>query len=92
MTRTEPSWTRAFPLSALPANSARLFRQGSSQIALFHRAADPATGAGLLALHWRGQGYGYEITGADVRAALKKCQPGKRYDRLRSHVAPETGT
>lgn len=28
-----------------------------------------AVGAGLLALHWLVQGYGYEITGADVRAA-----------------------
>jgi hypothetical protein len=28
-----------------------------------------ATGAGLLALHWLVQGYGYEITGADVWAA-----------------------
>jgi hypothetical protein len=29
-----------------------------------------ALGAGLLALHWLVQGYGYEITGADVRAAF----------------------
>lgn len=28
-----------------------------------------AVGAGLLALHWLVQGYGYEITGADVWAA-----------------------
>ncbi|MGH2690820.1 MAG: hypothetical protein ACRDKW_18720, partial [Actinomycetota bacterium] len=28
-----------------------------------------AVGAGLLALHWLAQGYGYEITGADVWAA-----------------------
>lgn len=28
-----------------------------------------AVGAGLLALHWLGQGYGYEITGADVLQA-----------------------
>ena len=30
---------------------------------------DFAVGAGLLALHWLVQGYGYEITGADVLAA-----------------------
>jgi hypothetical protein len=29
-----------------------------------------AIGAGLLALQWLVQGYGYEITGADVRAAF----------------------
>jgi hypothetical protein len=28
-----------------------------------------AVGAGLLAIHWLVQGYGYEITGADVWAA-----------------------
>jgi hypothetical protein len=28
-----------------------------------------AAQAGLLALHWLAQGYGYEVTGADVRAA-----------------------
>jgi hydroxypyruvate isomerase len=32
-------------------------------------APDFALGAGLLALHWLAQGYGYEITGADVLAA-----------------------
>ena len=30
-----------------------------------------ALGAGLLALHWLGRGYGYEITGADVWAAYE---------------------
>ncbi len=32
---------------------------------------DFAVGAGLLALHWLVEGYGYEITGADVRAAYE---------------------
>ncbi len=75
MTRTEPSWTRAFPLSALPANSARLFRHGSSQIAVFHRAADPATGetGGLYAIDNRCPHEGYPLLQGSVQQESRGC-------------------
>ena len=44
-----------------------------------------AVGAGLLGLHWLIQGYGYEITSADVWAADVKAQ-------LRKMVAAETAS
>ena len=57
-----------------------------------------ALGAGLLALHWLVQGYGYDITGADVWAAysttlavageLGESDPVK--ERIRKMVASET--
>ena len=57
-----------------------------------------ALGAGLLALHWLVQGYGHEITGADVWAAysttlavageLGESDPVK--ERIRKMVASET--
>jgi hypothetical protein len=63
-------------------------------------AAEPAfaVSAGLLALHWLVQGYGYEITGADVWAAYSSTvtaaeraggAPEAR-ERIREIVAGET--
>jgi tetratricopeptide (TPR) repeat protein len=57
-----------------------------------------ALGAGLLALHWLVQGYGYEITGADVWAAYNAMltvasdlgQADVIRDRVRKLVASET--
>jgi len=56
-----------------------------------------AVGAGLLALHWLVQGYGYEITGADVWAAysstLKAAETngnaGETRERVKKLVAGE---
>ena len=49
-----------------------------------------AVGAGLLALHWLVQGYGYEITGADVWAAysstLKAAETNGNADETRERV------
>ncbi|MDQ6616527.1 MAG: hypothetical protein M3083_17745 [Actinomycetota bacterium] len=49
-----------------------------------------ALGAGLLALHWLVEGYGYEITGADVWAAytntMKAAANGGRVDETRERV------
>ena len=39
-----------------------------------------AVGAGLLALHWLVQGFGYEITGADVRAAHESTMKAAEND------------
>jgi hypothetical protein len=39
-----------------------------------------AVGAGLLALHWLVQGYGYEITGADVWAAYESTMRAAEAD------------
>ena len=60
---------------------------------------DPAFAleAGLLALRWLGEGYGYEITGADVRAAYDRTLEaadalGRREEvrgRIRALVAAE---
>ena len=57
-----------------------------------------AVGAGLLALHWLVEGYGYEITGRDVRAAyshtLEAAEKTGAVDatreRIRQLVATET--
>lgn len=56
-----------------------------------------AIGAGLLSLHWLVQGYGYEITGADVwdayRATLAAAEPhgssAEVKERVRKLVAAE---
>ncbi len=56
-----------------------------------------AVGAGLLALHWLVQGYGYEITGADVwaaysstmKAAEKNGSVAETRARIRTLVAGE---
>lgn len=56
-----------------------------------------AVGAGLLALHWLVQGYGYEITGADVwaaysstmRAAEKNGNVAEIRERVKELVAGE---
>ena len=49
-----------------------------------------AIGAGLLALHWLVQGYGYEITGADVWAAysstMKAAEAGGKADEVRERI------
>ena len=49
-----------------------------------------ATGAGLLALHWLVQGYGYEITGADVWAAyestMKAAEASGKADAVRERI------
>ena len=37
-----------------------------------------AVGAGLLAIHWLAEGYGYEITAADVRAAYQHTMEAAR--------------
>lgn len=58
-----------------------------------------ATGAGLLALHWLVQGYGYEITGADVwdayRATIAAAEQlgvsDQVKERIRLMVAFEQG-
>ncbi len=55
-------------------------------------------GAGLLALHWLVQGYGYEITGADVwaayastmKAAEKNGSVVDTRERIKTLVAGET--
>jgi hypothetical protein len=55
-------------------------------------------GAGLLALHWLMQGYGYEITGADVwaaygstmKAAEKHGSVADTRERIKALVAGET--
>lgn len=55
-------------------------------------------GAGLLALHWLVQGYGYEITGADVwaaydatmKAAQRQGSTAETRERIRAMVADET--
>jgi hypothetical protein len=57
-----------------------------------------AVGAGLLALHWLIEGYGYEITGADVwaaysetmKAAERKGSAAETRERIRTMVASET--
>ena len=57
-----------------------------------------AVGAGLLALHWLVQGYGYEITGADVwaayastmKAAEKNGSVADTRERIKTLVAGET--
>jgi len=57
-----------------------------------------AVGAGLLALHWLVQGYGYEITGADVwaaysstmKAAEKNGSVAETRERIRKLVGGET--
>ena len=49
-----------------------------------------AVGAGLVALHWLVQGYGYEITGADVWAAysstMKAAEKGGNVTETRERV------
>jgi hypothetical protein len=54
-----------------------------------------ATGAGLLALHWLVQGYGYEITGADVRAAysstMKAAEAGGNAPDVRERIRKIVG-
>ncbi len=49
-----------------------------------------ATEAGLLALHWLAQGYGYEITDADVRAAcsstMKAAEAQGKADDVRQRI------
>lgn len=58
-----------------------------------------AVEAGLAALRWLAQGYGYEITGADVwdayrhtmKAAERAGRAGEVRDRVRTLVASETG-
>ena len=54
-----------------------------------------ATGAGLLALHWLVQGYGYEITGADVRAAysstMKAAEASGKADEVRERIRQIVG-
>jgi tetratricopeptide (TPR) repeat protein len=57
-----------------------------------------AVEAGLAALHWLVEGYGYEITSADVwaappntrKAAEKAGRAGEARDRIRTLVASET--
>jgi hypothetical protein len=57
-----------------------------------------AVGAGLLALHWLVQAYGYEITGADVwaaysstmKAAEKSGSVAATHERIKRMVAGET--
>jgi hypothetical protein len=57
-----------------------------------------ATEAGRTALRWLVEGYGYEITGADVwaaythtmKAAEKAARGGEMRDRIRPLVASET--
>jgi hypothetical protein len=57
-----------------------------------------AVGAGLLAIHWLVQGYGYEITGADVwsafsstmGAASQQGNVAETRERIRKMVASET--
>jgi len=57
-----------------------------------------AVGAGLLALHWLVEGYGYEITGADVLAAYTSTLAAAKIQgaevepkaRIRRMVAAET--
>ena len=66
-----------------------------------HADAEPdfAVEAGLLALHWLAQGYGYEITGADVwaacaetmKAAARQGTVAKTRECVRTLVASETG-
>lgn len=59
-----------------------------------------AVGAGLLALHWLIQGYGYEITSADVWAAYRSTMAaGERHGsaaevkaQIRKMVAAETAS
>jgi hypothetical protein len=65
-----------------------------------HAEKNPAfaVGAGLLALHWLVEGYGYEITSADVWAAYREttkaaAQQGsvaETRERIRTMVAGET--
>jgi hypothetical protein len=43
-------------------------------------------GAGLLALHWLVQGYGYEITGADVWAAYSSTMKAAEANRNAAEV------
>ena len=49
-----------------------------------------AAGAGLLALHWLVQGYGYEVTGADVWAAysstMKAAEAGGKSNEIRERI------
>ena len=49
-----------------------------------------AIGAGLLALHWLGLGYGNEITGADVWAAysstMKAAEASGKGDEVRERI------
>jgi hypothetical protein len=54
-----------------------------------------AVGAGLLALHWLVQGYGYEITGADVWAAysstMKAADTNGNADEIRERIKKLVG-
>ena len=54
------SWRRPRHATPRPARAACDFSESNSALALE---------AGLAALHWLAQGYGYEITGAEVWAA-----------------------
>ena len=45
-----------------------------------------ALGAGLLALHWLVQGYGYEVTGADVWAAYSSAMKAAERTGTRAQV------
>ena len=57
-----------------------------------------AVGAGLLALHWLVQGFGYDITGADVRAAYdatmkaaaQQGSAAETREHIRTMLATET--
>jgi len=57
-----------------------------------HAEKEPAfaVGAGLLALHWLVQGYGYEITSADVwaayRATMKAAEQHGSAPATREHI------
>ncbi len=52
-----------------------------------------AIGAGLAAVRWLGEGYGYEITGADVWAGLFSDKRGGRAARAaRRDSRPDTKT
>jgi hypothetical protein len=65
-----------------------------------HAEKEPAfaVSAGLLALHWLVQGYGYEITGADVwaaynatmQAAEQQGRAPETRERIRAMVTGET--
>jgi len=77
------------PLTAEDIQAARDYAEKQSAFAM---------GAGLLALHWLVEGYGYEITGADVLAAYTSTLAAAKMQgaevetkaRIRRIVAAET--
>jgi hypothetical protein len=99
----EGKWFAAAKEAGLYADALALARRTPCDPKTLTRAARDladeqpafATEAGLLALYWLVQEYGYEITGADVWAAysctLKAAERIGRADEIRAHIKRMVG-